>query len=109
MKMHGDHKMCYHLCFKCMSRLQTSLVLAPEDNKVKEITEFCEFGGFLCNIEEIMGICLFPDILRKSAIRVEMVENTYGKPIGFQRFGASARNRTRFRGKCKIYRILQKS
>ena len=43
-KMPGNHKMLYHLCFKHMSRLQTSLVLGPEDHKIREICEFCEIG-----------------------------------------------------------------
>ena len=41
-KMQGNHKICYNLCFKHMSRLQTSLVLGPEDHKIKEMCESSE-------------------------------------------------------------------
>ena len=44
--MPGHHEMCYHLCFKHMSRLQTAMVLGPEDNEIKEISEFCEIESF---------------------------------------------------------------
>ena len=41
-KMQGNHKICYNLCFKHMSRLQAPLVLGPEDHKIKEMCEFSE-------------------------------------------------------------------
>ena len=68
--------------------------------------KFVDFGVKLWKPWKFADFLTF---VRKSAIRVEIVENTYGKPIGFQRFGASARNRTRFHEKFKIHRILQKS
>ena len=53
-KMQGNHKICYHLCFKHMSRLQTPLVLGPEDNNhtsdflplVKKSCKFTTFHHF---------------------------------------------------------------
>ena len=71
--MHGNHKMCYHLCFKHMSRLQTSLVLGPEDNEIKEIIEFYEIEWILWRILKIIEIYWFSYFLRKSVIRAEIV------------------------------------
>ena len=56
-KMQGNHKMCYHLCFKHMLRLQAPLVLGPEDHKIKEMCEFCEIWWVLSKIVEIVEIC----------------------------------------------------
>ena len=81
----------------------------PRTIKSKKSLNSVKFRGFCVKLWKSWEFADFPTFLRESAIRVEMVENTYGKPIGFQRFGASARNRTRFRGKCIIHRILQKS
>ena len=60
-KMQGNHKMCYHLCFKHMLRLQAPLVLGTEDHKIKEMCEFREIEWIFvenCGNHGNLLICL---------------------------------------------------